>query len=390
MIGVDDRGNIVGTPDVSQEISDVVQSISPPPRFRVYKHVVNGKLVLVIEVEEIKEIHSYRYVTYIRSGRNVRPLQASEIVSLAAERLLINFDQQKCTRADISDINRDYVEMYLEARRRNRGVDIPRLPYRRILEVIGATVNGKPTNAGILFFSDRPQDLIPNAYVRLIVFRGEDMLEYMDRRDFSGPLWKIVEDFENYMMQYMAKMGAIVGFRRIEKYEYPLEALREALVNALTHRNYFDPGDVRVFIYPFKIVFINPGSFPPGVSPDKPTHKPRNPILSQYMYDMGFMEKYGVGIIRMKQLCAASRIKLTYSLDSFETRLTFSRIVATLDDIERKIMDLVAEESLSSSQLASRLGVSKDTVLRRINRLIQLDLVKRIGYGKSTRYIANL
>jgi len=216
------------------------------------------------------------------------------------------------------------------------------------------------------------------------------MLEYMDRRDFSGPLWKIVEDFENYMMQYMARMGAIVSFRRIEKYEYPLEALREALVNALTHRNYFDPGDVRVFICPFKIVFINPGSFPPGVSPDKPTHKPRNPILSQYMYDMGFMEKYGVGIIRMKQLCAASRIKLTYSLDSFETRLTFSRIVATLDDIERKIMDLIAEESLSSSQLASRLGVSKDTVLRRINRLIQLDLVKRIGYGKSTRYIANL
>ena len=199
------------------------------------------------------------------------------------------------------------------------------------------------------------------------------MLEYMDRRDFFGPLWKIIGGLRKlYDMIYgQDRCNSRLG--RIEKYEYPLEALREALVNALTHRNYFDPGDVRVFIYPFKITFINPGSFPPGVSPDKPIHKPRNPILSQYMYDMGFMEKYGVGIIRMKQLCAASRIKLTYSLDSFETKLTFSRIVATLDDIERKIMDLIAEESLSSSQLASRLGVSKDTVLRKINRLIRLD-----------------
>ena len=92
------------------------------------------------------------------------------------------------------------------------------------------------------------------------------------------------------------------SFQRDDKFEYPLDALREAIINALIHRNYQEPADVRVFIFDNRVEVISPGTFPEGVSPDEPTHKPVNPILSQLMFDVGFIERYGAGIRMMKRL----------------------------------------------------------------------------------------
>ena len=93
------------------------------------------------------------------------------------------------------------------------------------------------------------------------------------------------------------------SFQRDDKFEYPLNALREAIINALIHRDYQETADVRVFIFDNRVEIINPGTFPEGVSPDEPTHKPVNPTLSQFMFDIGFIERYGAGIRMMRRLC---------------------------------------------------------------------------------------
>ncbi len=114
----------------------------------------------------------------------------------------------------------------------------------------------------------------------------------------------MIDTAEDFIRKNIRLLGTRTekSFRREDKFEYPLKALREAIVNALIHRNYFETGDVRVFIFDNRIEIINPGSFPEGGSPKNPRHKPVNEILCQLIYDIGLIEKYGSGIQMMKEL----------------------------------------------------------------------------------------
>jgi ATP-dependent DNA helicase RecG len=85
--------------------------------------------------------------------------------------------------------------------------------------------------------------------------------------------------------------------------EYPIAAIREAIINALIHRDYLISSDIRVFIFDDRIEISNPGPFPEGVTPERPLHIARNPILCQLMRDIGFIEKYGSGIYFMRDFC---------------------------------------------------------------------------------------
>ena len=125
------------------------------------------------------------------------------------------------------------------------------------------------------------------------------------------------------------------SFQRDDKFEYPLKALREAIINALIHRNYQKHADVRVFIFDTRVEVINPGTFPEGVSPDAPVHEPVNPILSQFMYDIGFIERYGSGIKMMKRLSKEWGNKAPrYEFHPLETKIIFDSPIQETTFIE--------------------------------------------------------
>ncbi len=181
------------------------------------------------------------------------------------------------------------------------------------------------------------------------------------------------------------------GWKRGDFPEYPPEALREAVINALTHRNYFDPSEVQIFIFPTRIRIKNPGNFPPGVTPDEPSHKPRNPLLSQYMYDMGYIEKYGSGINRIKEVCSKHPlVDVEFILKPYRTEIVFTKkTISELDEIDDTIIRLLKSTRVSTSgELSQELGLSEVSVLKRVNKLISTGHVIRIGSGPSTKYSA--
>ena len=108
----------------------------------------------------------------------------------------------------------------------------------------------------------------------------------------------MVEQAEFFLRKHINFMGIRTekSFQREDKFDIPIKALRELMINALIHRDYETTADVRVFILDDRVEIINPGHFPKGVTPSKPKHEPVNRTLSQYMYDIGFIEKYGVKI----------------------------------------------------------------------------------------------
>ena len=153
------------------------------------------------------------------------------------------------------------------------------------------------------------------------------MQRYTDQRFFEGSLWRMVEEIEAYLRSHLQRSGGgRSGFRRLERFEYPLQALREALLNAIIHRNYFRAADIKMFFLPDRLLIRNPGSFPPGVTPESPEHRPRNPLLSQYFYDVGLVEKYGSGIETMRSICSnSSSVTLKFDLKESSTTLIFQK-----------------------------------------------------------------
>ncbi|MDQ1253117.1 MAG: ATP-dependent helicase RecG [Euryarchaeota archaeon] len=119
-------------------------------------------------------------------------------------------------------------------------------------------------------------------------------------KEYEGPIWKCIESVYEDMLRIIKKVEFLKGTRRVKMEEYPPGALREAIINAVSHRNYIINADVRIFIYPDRIEIKNPGGLLPGVDLDDPDHVPRNPSICSLLYDTGFIERYGYGIQLIK------------------------------------------------------------------------------------------
>lgn len=193
------------------------------------------------------------------------------------------------------------------------------------------------------------------------------------------------------------------SFQRDDKFEYPLTALREAIINALIHRNYQEPADVRVFIFDNRVEVINPGTFPEGVSPDEPTHKPPNPTLSQFMYDVGFIERYGAGIRMMKRLSAEwGNKEPRYEFHPLQTTIIFDSPIQEstfieIDDISEQLNER-QKKAFSHVQRHGQIATKKYVEINHVSRRVAYEELRDMtnkgllvvdGKGRASKYILN-
>ena len=396
LIGVDDDGNVVGVEeDVMQKLSDILLNIVPHISVKVDKVTIEGRKVYLIRVPKSDKIHTFRYIAYVRVGRNVRPLDLNELLERAAEAVLYFFDRAP-SAAPASELDLNILKWFLETRENVRNVksygDL--LDIARKLNIIVSKNNEEfLSGAGLLFFTENPSKYVPWARIHLVKFLDRDMSRVAYHRFVEGPVWRIIDELEEYFRTNLARIPLRgVRWRRIELYEYPVDALREAITNALAHRNYLIPAEVQVFILPDKIIVKNPGSFPPGVTPDNPRHIPRNPLLCQYLYDIGYIEKWGTGIYRMKQACREHPlVDLKFNIQPYYTEVIFEKrgdVGDLLDEKDREILDVISTLGRArSSEIAKRVGLSKTSVVARLKKLEKLGLVSRRSRGAKTYYV---
>jgi len=300
-----DNSGVVSGVDIGkntlEEFANYIKRNTDPQIFPSVKILeIGGKNVVMVEVEESPEKPVFfKNHAYKRVGKTNQRISSSELRKLAKESgEKIYWDERVCEDASLEDIEEDKVRWYLERREEIRRVKKPeKMDIETLLLNIGAAkkVNGetKPTNAGILFFGKNPQRFVLQSQLRLARFAGKTMTrDFLDRLDCSGSLWEMVEGSEDFVRKNIRLFGfrTEYSFQRIDKLEYPIKAIREGIINALIHRNYFEPADTRVAIFDDRIEIISPGSFPEGVTPEEPKHVPVNPILCQLMYDVGFIE----------------------------------------------------------------------------------------------------
>ena len=312
LIGVSDRQEIrgitIGKETLRNWSNRIAQSIEPRVTSEIQQIDIEGKSVLLIHITEssIKPV-SVRGRCYKRIGNSNRVMSPQEIAQMHLNATGQTWDQLLAANAGSGDIDPKKVQWYLTQREEVRNVAKPQdMDATELLRNIkGGNGEGTPTHAGILFFGNYPQRFFQNAQLRVVRFKGISVTHpVINRLDCSGTLCEMVDAAEEFIRKNIRLLSfrTSKSFQRDDKFEYPLKALREAIINALIHRNYQKHSDVRVFIFDTRVEVINPGTFPEGVSPDAPVHEPVNPTLSQFMYDIGFIERYGSGIKMMKRL----------------------------------------------------------------------------------------
>ena len=318
IIGIKDASHeIVGVPD--NRIGETLDVISRAARQMIRPelvldspeiYVTSGKKLVVVTVKpSYGPVYQAHGIYWVRRGTHTVSLNLSELLEMANDRGLVDWEHQPAHNATMEDIDLEKVETYLAQRsayyrQANRFKDMP-----RILCGLGCAVQTDdrgivPTNAGVLFFGYFPQEHIVQSDVACVLFReAVGASRYADRRIITGTLQELIDGTEAFLNRYIAVGARIEGFKRIDIPEYSLEVLREAVINAVVHRDYSKRGEsVRVFYYPDRIEIHSPGLLMPGITIEQMERgevqsKLRNPTLANLLKDVpGYMERLGSGI----------------------------------------------------------------------------------------------
>ena len=320
IIGVEDaKHTIVGVPDdrLAMTIDTVLraarQNVKPalvldPPEPELYE--VGGKRLVVVSVPMSRgPVYQSGGVFWVRRGTHTVPLDASELLELLGDKGLVVWERQPVHGSTMEDLDMEKVEAYLKQRSTRE-----RQPGRfehveQVLVGMGCAVvmaGGEvvPTNAGMLFFGYDPQQYLIQAEVACVLFRETvGASRYADRKFVRGTLQELIDEAEAFLNRYIAVGARVEGFKRIDIPEYSLEVLREAVINAVVHRDYNKRGEsVRVFYYPDRVEVHSPGLLLPGITVEQMERgevqsKLRNPVLAGLLRDIpGYMERIGSGI----------------------------------------------------------------------------------------------
>jgi len=319
----------------------------------------------------------------------------------------IYWDEQICEGAILEDIDKEKVKRYIE----KRGIEKPKEmnldAFLFSIRAADSKKGNKPTNGGLLFLGKNPQRFFLQARIHCVKFDGNEISRNTtDELMCDGALWEMLNNAESFVNKNVRLYGfrTEISFRRIEKLEYPLRAIREAIVNALIHREYSEPSEIKLFIFDDRLEIINPGSFPEGVTPHNPIHKPRNPLLCEYMKDIHYIEKYGSGIYLMRKLCSEWGIlEPEYELDRHWTKIIFrqSKAGILLSEIMKHEIELnnrqinavkyiFEHNSITNEEYQKINNIKRTTSKIELKELVDKGLFDVKGKGKGTRYILSM
>ncbi|MEK7728672.1 MAG: ATP-binding protein [candidate division KSB1 bacterium] len=326
---------------------------------------------------------------------------------------LSTFDQQLLASAALTDLSEARVQWFLQQREAKRGVRMPALNFPEVLATLGAAREHEgqllPTCGGMLFFGRDPQAWLPHSQIRVARFQGTTTTHFVDRADLNGTLPEMIEAAEQFVRRNTRTAAKVVGFRRREVAEYPFEAIREAICNAVCHRDYQLAGaEIRIMIFSDRLEINSPGGLPLGVNLANlaRTHVLRNPVLANFLYASFYIEKWGTGIARMKSLMSEHGL----AEPKFEDLGDFFAV--TFYGPGDRILELVPEagvtdlqamglnerqaaalskminhgEAFTNMSYRELFHVSKNTATRDLQALLATDWVKTTGVGKGTSY----
>ncbi|MFH2205064.1 MAG: ATP-binding protein [Elusimicrobiota bacterium] len=373
--------------------------------------VGGGKEVVVAAVERgFQYPYSFHGKAYRRSGAANFELSRDEYNRLLLERLhnTERWENQPAPEWAVEDLNKaEIVRTLEEAIRRGRSEDPGTRDPKEILRGLTLIKDGQILRAAVALFADSERLLpdYPQCLLRLARFEGTDKTEFIDNRQYHGNAFDLLLRAERFMRDHLPVAGRIVPnlFEREDDPLYPPSALREALANAICHRDYsISGGSIGVAIYDDRLEITSPGELHFGLIVDdlfkRHESRPWNPIIANVFYKRGIIETWGRGtqkIAELAQRAGLPRPEIEQSAGTLIIRFKPSRyhppkrIGQDLTARQRKILGALGSGgTLSLRELGTLIGKSSDkrTLRRELSLLKNFGLVETWGHGRGARW----
>lgn len=313
LLGVSPRGAVQPgiDPAALRDLALEAALLSDPPLILPSPQILEvepgAALVLVQAPEGLPHVYSLKGVYWTRSGANNRPLTTSELRQLLLDRSESGFESKPVAEAALGELDEGRISRYLDQVGLPPDADgwqalISRGCVTRLTAEGLPTTEPAPTVAGLLLFGRDPQRFLRSAEVICVRYPGEVMGDEFVRQDIGGVLPDQVRQAEAFVTGNMRRGMRIRGLAREETTEYPLPVVREAIVNAIAHRDYSIRGEgIRVLMFSDRLEVYSPGRLPGHVTLAnlKDERYSRNEAIVAVLSDMGYIERLGYGIDRM-------------------------------------------------------------------------------------------
>lgn len=310
IIGVDDNRDIAGIKeDDIFEIMDKVASViadscHPDILPEIYTVNIEDKLLLVIEISRGNLIPYYmksegkKKGTYIRVGATNRVAGAEYIQELERQKQNISFDEEIVHDVE-SDI--DATPIADRFRKIDKPLDMQKMKALKLIKEI----NGKDYPSKALYIL---LGIFEHCSIKCARFRGDDMSKFIDQKEYTGDIITQLENALKFLQNHLHVRGDVKGLQRTDTLEIPLEALREALVNAVVHRDYSNFGrDIKLAVFDSSLKITSPGGLPNTITMqdiEEGRSEVRNRAVARVLKELNIIEQWGSGIKRIKSACA--------------------------------------------------------------------------------------
>ena len=406
-VGIDDEGNVVGLGNVDEEYTRIINgirdAIMPDVTIFVRFTLQENKVVRIAVSEGSNKPYYLKAKGLKTSGVYVRQGSSSVPASPDQIRRMIK-DSDGDVFEEMRSMNQDLAFDSAEKSFAKYGVAFGLDKYR----TLGIVRNGLYTNLGLIL-SDQCLHT-----VKVAVFGDDAKTIFKDNKEFGGSVFEQLEGAFDYLMLCNRTVSEIKGLERVEKQDYPEAALREALLNALVHRDYSFSGSIIVNVNEKEIEFISLGGLLPGLSPDdirSGISQPRNKALAEIFHRLRLIESYGTGIRRIFGLYSECPLqpRIEVTPNTFKIVLPNMNVASsvvydssvsannpfvserpapyTTGQMQR-IVDFINEKGkITDSEIEALLGLKKTRAFTIAKRMRDMGLIESVGRGDGKVYV---
>ena len=316
------------------------------------------------------------------------------------------FDASACPRATLNDLPQDKIQTFLEVARRERNYPLPvKTTREKALTHLNLLDNGSPTHAAVLLFGKEPQRFLPTSEVKCMHFHGTTVRKPIPSYQiYKGTAFELVDQAADFVL---SKINRHIGTRAQSvqapaTYEIPKEAVTEAIVNAVAHRDYTSNASVQVMLFADRLEVWNPGELPPSLTPERLREPhasiPHNPLIAEPLYLARYIEKAGSGTLDMIDRCDEAGLPspdFEERAGQFVTTLwrdwLTAEVISSFDLNERQqkaVAYVKVHGRITNKDYRDLTGTIIRTASRDLEELVSKGVLRKIGVtGRSAHYV---
>jgi len=418
-IGRDDNGVVIGVDNAKElleELPNIIRhALGIVPSVELLTE--DGNQYIAVSVDASSTPVSFHGRHYIRSGSTTQELFGNELNDFILRRLGKTWDSIIIPKLKISDLDTSAFRKFREkslASERLQKADLE-ISDEALLDSLSLIENNELNRAAILLFHSNPEKYIFGAFVKVGYFENGADLIYED--EFHGPLIAMPDEIvDTIYRKYFKGIISYEGLQRITDYPVPRPALREAILNAIVHRDYTTGIPIQIKVFPDCVVVYNDGRLPDNWTVDnllkRHRSRPYNPKIAYAFYRAGYIETWGRGIERITTSCKeAGKPEPLFEANTSEIIVTFftgkndslngefadkfvdkfvNKFVDEFvgNESQQLIMKLMREQpTVSAKRIAECIGITQRGVQKNIEILKEAGLVKRIGTTRKGRWV---